>query len=1348
MKKMEKLSVIMLVLVMVLSLVSCGVSTENNSAQVRSLGKTVLKAEDNLQKSGIYQDAAGILAADGEAGRGNLLSYDFENKTLYNNTLSAGLNKTEDAAAAAGDNVAGGGNSNVKTGVNNKNNTSAPKGEYNKGVVLVKVKEAFNKGDLGTLAYNCAEPLYSGSKWYSVQLTDADKTEEAVAYITGLESFESVDYDYVMSAGMTSASVDVSGNPDYVKEVHHGTHKVPDSWQYIADNGKLPGGSSDVVVAVIDTGVDYNHLDLRNNIWVNSAEIPGNGIDDDGNGYVDDVYGWNFVGDNNAPQDDNGHGTHVAGIIAAENNDIGGVGVAYNCKVMVLKAGNSSGYFNNSDIAEAIQYAYMNGASVINMSFGGSTISLAAEDALESAYNSCILVAAAGNDGACNNLNCKVCMEKKVTYPAALPYVIGVMSTNHDGSVVSSFSNYDHNPYDSIEYEVYAVGEAIPSCWPGNKYATLNGTSMAAPTVSGIAALMRSYYSDREVYSTKFIQSQIVNTGTKNPFNYATENFDLGHSVTNAYEALTRMPTPCVNLYGYSIDDSPSISSANNGNGVIDAGETVRLYVSLQNRGGVAGNVNVSIDTNRAEGISDPYFSFVNSTIQLSDIGTYSVRESGDKYFEIVVSGDCPNDYLTDFNIHYTYTNGMDDNDTTVYQGSGKATFNVSSGYRLPGTISEDTTFTADRLYIVGDNVTIPAGVTVTFEEGCRIQFYDDREYYNSPVITVYGTLNFNGSKDNMISIAPNERHAKFACIIETANGNTNEDYGTINVSYVNAINLFIEDVNINIDKGLTSCVKNSKLSEEKQASYKGGIPYTYIYRKGEINVNNHENKIKTISDSYLELGEALQASILDGNYIIDSSTISNRKSFTNNIIITTEAQYTADDYYGTVSNNIFCPMSDNNLSTMKMLIFKSKDKVSDNTFSAGYQKYAEQLIRDYRDSSGNPTVDVYGSCSDITKLWPYVVGMELFDADGNPVKAVGKETVKVRVTFNRPMDTSQNTFLTFGTREPYGDYRIDGKYVSDTVWEGTYTLKAQIENGQNFLKVNHACAAEDQTKTVFGEYYLNEFTIDTTAVMSMNLFAIAREQGIELTMAQDDYDTLLGYNIYRSETKDGNFVRLNPAILLPDELTFLDENAEPGKTYWYTYTVVLTDFTESAPAGKVQATAMDTMAPLLYHTPVNQGYKDNNLVISCTASDNVAIASVTLYYRTIGSDTWKSLAMSKVNDKYNATIFGSELTLDGIEYYIEASDGVNTVYKGSADVPYTVVIKDASLISRIGDVDGNGQITTKDALMLIEALNGDLLLTDDEFRRADLNGDGQLSSAEALRILQYVNGKITTLEM
>lgn len=371
-----------------------------------------------------------------------------------------------------------------------------------------------------------------------------------------------------------------------------------------------------------------------------------------------------------------------------------------------------------------------------------------------------------------------------------------------------------------------------------------------------------------------------------------------------------------------------------------------------------------------------------------------------------------------------------------------------------------------------------------------------------------------------------------------------------------------------------------------------------------------------------------------------------------------------------------------------------------------------------------------------------------MFDKDGNAITTIGKEEIKVRVTFNRPMDQNAGTFLTFGTIEPYADYRIDGAYMSDTVWEGNYTLKAQIENGQNFLKVNNAHAAEDPTKTVFGEYQLHKFTIDTTAAMSMNLQAVALDEGVQLTFAQDDYDTLLGYNIYRSEDKDGNFVKLNPTILLPEENIFLDDNAEPGKTYWYTYTVVLSDFTESNPAGKVQATAKDTMAPSLYHTPVNQGYENNNLVISCTASDNVAIQTVTLYYRAVGASEWKSLNMGKQNDKYSATIFGSDVTLAGVEYYIVAADVYNTVTKGSADAPYTVVVKSADSLLGKGDVDGNGQVTTKDALMLMQCLNDDLLLADDAFKRADLNGDNKLSSAEALRILQYVNGKVTDLNM
>ena len=1212
---------------------------------------------------------------------------------------------------------------------NGQFDNNVPKGDYKEGVVLVKSNEEPNISSFDFVA--SAEPLYTGSSWYSLELKDASKTVETVSYLRELGCFDKVDFDYIMRT--SGPKEDAENNPNYDDQVNLGLSNIPNGWTH---NGKAPGGSPDVVVAVIDTGVDYNHIDLRNNIWINTAEIPDNGKDDDGNGYIDDVYGWNCVGNNNNPMDDNGHGTHVAGIIAAENNKVGGIGVAYNCKVMVLKAGNSSGYFNSSDIAEAIQYAYMNGASVINMSFGASFISIAVEEALENAYNTCVLVAAAGNDGACNNLDCLTCLVKKVSYPAALPYVIGVMSTDKNGNGRSSFSNYDHYPYDSIEYEVFAVGEGVGSTWPSNEYACLNGTSMAAPTVSGIAALLRSYYTDREVYSTKFIQSQIVNTGDL--------CLDGAHTVADVQDALTKLPKPAVNLYGYTIDDSVSISNKNNGNGVIDAGETVRLYISLHNRGGVASNVNVSIDTDRGMGLTDPYFTFVNPTMQLSDIGTYSVRasESDNKYFEIVVDADCPNDYLVNFNIRFTYTNGLDAEDKTVYEDDGRqqAQFNVSSGYHLPSIIAEDTVFTNDRLYIVGENVMIISGVTVTFEEGCRIQFYDDREYYNSPAISVYGTLIFEGSEENMIEIYPSERDAVFACQVNVYSS------GSLTMNYVDAINLYTTG---------TGVLRNSHINYN--GSGKSNTVYVYDAGKAKFD-SNLKLKFSSVENSYLNLNayaSEISSTTMNSNYIVMLAANFPRlttTTFTNNILYSKHSpeihQNYAITFEGTTTNNFFVSADDKNPQDLLELVFEKKSMVSNNAFSAGYQEYANQVISKYLDANGQPTVDVFGTLSDVSALYPHIVSVEIFNADGEQITTIGNEEITVRVTFNKAMDTTKDVAAFFGTIAPYADYKIEGEFVSETEWVGTYSLKAYIENGLQFMQVKGACAADDATKTVRGENQLYVFNIDTTAAMAMNLFATATDTGIKLTWAQDDYATLMGYNIYRATSKDGNYVKINPSVLLASASSFVDDNAEPGVTYWYTFTVVLSDFTESAPAGKVSCTAVDTLAPSVYHTPVNQGYVGNNLVISCTASDNMKLANVTLYYRTVGDTTWKSLTMSKVNDKYSATVFGSELTLAGLEYYIVASDGTNTISKGSEAEPYTVIIKDASAISRKGDVDGNGVVDTKDALMIMQCINGDLIMTDDEFKRADLNGDNELSSVEALRILQYINGNVSTLDM
>ncbi len=1222
---------------------------------------------------------------------------------------------------------------NIPLSSNNAKGDSTPEaGSYNEGIVLVKYDGEMTDAVLDQLSLKSASPLYEGSKWYTLELCESADTVETVEYLRALDIFENVDYDYIMTTGADASSAEVDNNPKYKDSEHFDTMGVDKAWDHRPNDNKLGGGSRDVVVAVIDTGVDYTHLDLRNNIWINSGEIPGNGIDDDGNGYVDDVYGWNFVGDDNDPMDDNGHGTHVAGIIAAENNSIGNVGIAYNCKVMVLKAGNSSGYFNNADIAEAVMYAYMNGASVINMSFGGSMISLAVEDALKEAYNSCVLVAAAGNDHACNNLECLMCMDKQVNYPAALPCVIGVMSSTSDGSRASSFTNYDHYPYNSIEYDVYAPGEGLWSTWLENKYASLNGTSMAAPTVSGIAALLRSAYPDRETYSTKYLVSQIVNTGEKHIGYY---------SVANVYDALTKLPVPDVKLYDYSIDDSKSISSANNGDGVIQAGETVRLFVSLQNRGGVASDVKLTLNN------TDKYFTVKNSTLEISDIGTYSVRESGeDKYFEIMVSADCPNDYLVDFDISFEYKNGLDEKDSNVYRGEGTAQFNISRGFYLPSRFEEDTVYTNDRLYIVGEDVIIPEGITVTFKEGCEIQFYDDREYYNSPVITVYGTLNIEGTKENMVKIGPNESRATFACYI------TGKYNGTISIDYADAIDLLV-------NKGYqtTVSINNTILRKYSSKDKDDDIYHGSCYING--NVTNSillgSFNVDYIADSYIELqyGESFNSDVFEHcivNYGANWNVDVDSNDFRYNIVVSSCASgirtFNEDGINSrSSSDNMFITMDN---SPKSLISIMRSANFTNNTFSPLYQKYASQVINNYYDENGEPTVDVYGSCSDISRLWPYVVSVELFDKDGSAVTTIGKEEIKVRVTFNRPMDRDAGTYLTFGTKEPYADYRIDGEFISDTVWEGSYTLKANIENGQSFIKVNNAWAAEDQTKTVFGEMFLNEFTIDTTTALSMSLQAETTDAGIKLTWFQDDYDTLLGYNIYRSDKKDGNYVKLNRSILLPTDDYFIDDNAESGKTYWYTYTVVLSDFTESSPAGKVTGTMLDTLAPSIYHTPVNQGYTDNNLVISCTATDNIAVREAVLYYRTKGAESWKRLTMSKQSDRFSATVLGGELDLCGLEYYITASDGVNTVSKGSADDPYTVVIKDASAISRLGDVDGDGIVTALDALMIMQHIGDEKLLTDDQFKRADLNGDGELNTVEALRILQYVNGNLSSLEM
>jgi subtilisin family serine protease len=263
-----------------------------------------------------------------------------------------------------------------------------------------------------------------------------------------------------------------------------------------------------VIVALIDTGVATDNMALCHSVWTNPGEIPGDGIDNDGNGYVDDVHGWNFHDNNNnlACDSSDFHGTHTAGIIAADRNSEKAAGVADNnyVKIMCLKAlGSQNTAKTSQDIVDAIHYAEANGASICNLSFGSDTYDAKVAKAIRE--SSMLFVVAAGNgDGSGKAFD----LEQHMVFPASLRYdnIISVGNLKADGTLNES-SNYSDKQVD-----IAAPGTDILSTYSSNTYAYMTGTSMAAPVVSGVAAMLLSSH---PTWSVSTVRSAILNTAHK-----------------------------------------------------------------------------------------------------------------------------------------------------------------------------------------------------------------------------------------------------------------------------------------------------------------------------------------------------------------------------------------------------------------------------------------------------------------------------------------------------------------------------------------------------------------------------------------------------------------------------------------------------------------------------------------------------------------------------------------------------------------------------------------------------------------------------------------------------------------
>lgn len=1151
-------------------------------------------------------------------------------------------------------------------------------------------------------------------------------------------------------------------------------------WGDLERQGITPGAG--VVVAVIDTGVDYTHPDLAANIWVNWQESGGvEGVDDDGNGYIDDIYGWNFVSENNNVKDDHGHGTHVAGIIAMADNGTGGVGLAYGSKVMAIKAGQASGTFSSSAIARAVLYAKANGADIINMSFGSYSQSTLVENALKSAYTDCLLVAAAGNDGKWTLPT----PQGANMYPAAYSYVLGVMATDDSGTSLAGFSNFDLIPSAGGEYELAAPGVSIYSTLPGDRYARWSGTSMAAPVVSAAAAILMSAGDS----GSRYVTGQLVGASKKEIYD-GFASFDLA-------SALSSTPIPELTLLEVVAFDDPAFDggAVNNGDGVFQNGETIELGIAVRNRWGAA--VDVQITASSLVNEIDPGFiTWVDNTATIDSVGTFADADTGFVYedgelvsvsdpLRFVIGKDVAHNVEIPITFNVTAKNGMDSADSTAYAWGEDEGFTfvltVENGVVISGVLTKDTTLTNDRMWIIRGSAQVAEGVTLTVEAGTHIHFerlYTGNETIDNsfyPYLQVLGSARFNGTAAQPIRLTADECLAIVGYEYDNTLLDEERAFGSIYGSFVSSdkidctmqyvtvqgtipsyvyewasnpyrnSNLLVISSGDHLD--LLDCrivarnISNSKL---QRCIVNGYDMFSFLDRVGPLHsLDLVSSQVDGCLFSYMwdELYNRIESNVLVDNcsWANMEAWASERSTITNNAVLNRLNE--PSGWFQPLGVNTSYSMQNNfwgtdNASVISDIIIDSNDIVSYGTIT--YEPFLTKS-------------------SDMSSIYPFVVDAWVTDAQGNRIEdVIGAQEVTFHVLFNRDMNTSTDLTVAYGPAEPYNDYRVTGQWVSARKWEGTYQVNPVIDYGTMYIYVAGGHAADD--------YWLETapdsrhwFEISNAGAEALVLQSWAEGDGIHLTWAQDDFETLAGYNLYRGQTIGEIYdeygqvigtgpvdaVKINEVLIPSDVLSYVDANVVEGETYHYYFTVVQTDFAESDGSNVTTCTALDMTDPVISHTPVASVISGATLGISATVTDNVKVDSVTLYARVQGDSAWTATNMTNTT----GSLWYANVVVNGtkpMEYYISATDGVCTATCGTAASPMVVLVESGS--ATLGDVNADGSIDILDLMMMTKSIVGTKTLTIMQTKAADVNVDGVVDVFDLMKVAQYICGMIASL--
>lgn len=886
---------------------------------------------------------------------------------------------------------------------------------------------------------------------------------------------------------------------------------LPQLWQQPIITQKRP------IIAILDTGVDIDHPDLKANIWTNTKESEGaEDYDDDGNGFKDDLHGWDFVNQTGRIGDWNGHGTHCAGIAAAVGgNGIGIVGANPDALIMPVTVMQSDGTGDVATIIKGIDYAVANGADIISMSFGSYGESKAEEQALGRAYQKAVLVAAAGNDGKCLNHAHPGQITPMPMYPASYTFVLGVQAMNSEGNI-TYWSNYDDNGPTYTEwgedklynYELLAPGANIESTYPGGNYKSLNGTSMATPMVAG--ALSRLIQS-KEYANKEYLFGDLINARS------ATGGLDI----YKAFSIMDEDRIPELSFVTYEMDDNANIegSTKNDGDGRPDAGEVIDIYPTIRNSWGKAKNIKLSIELGKNEDTSIVKF-IKNEADFGSELSAYGKGKSAEP-LRIKINDKCADNR----HIHLVIKGTCDGMEGEITQD---ITLNVENGVEIGGIIKEDMTLYPNVHYIVTKNLAIPEGVTLTIKPGTKLEFKNT--YFENK-----GTINAVGKPDSLIVIYGIDRKDdNFGATINftgfcyaslrnsricTIIGNTNNDIIANNKIFHldcngNTSNVFDNDIQYclyYIDyANITAC---NITGNSRDGYSQNGV----VFPLPKIHSSNIFNNENNLSDAYINEGA---------------------KIFTTS----------SPNYFGSSKE-----------STVRKGIYDIY-----NNYSTTEYDLSNMLTR--------PNADAHGI------VWKVVVdGYDAQDEfDMLPPLGVGKH--KFEVYFNRPMHTNITPMVSMGVRPPYTQTPIaeEGTWSADsTVYTAYLTITGKTgADGLNRIYVDGAKDNEGFDIPIEN----TRFNVNVQAAGSLST-GFMGEAGLgKVTLSwndvQNSFDDFLGYNLYRYTDK-GDTIKVNKQLLDNETLEYVDYDVVPGTTYCYQYKVITTDLKETDPSNVVAVTPM-----------------------------------------------------------------------------------------------------------------------------------------------------------------------------